>query len=198
VTSEQFLLAALALPALGALGVILAGKWPNIREAVTLTTAALTALCVLSLARSISDGIIVEADIWVVLPGVSVGFAVEPLGLVYGLVASCLWFVTSVYAIGYMRGHHEEHQTRFFACFAIAISAALGVAFARNLLTLFLFYEVLTLSTYPLVTHHNTEEAKRAGRVSAFCFLRRSASSSSPCSSRTTPRARWSLRVAES
>jgi multicomponent Na+:H+ antiporter subunit D len=64
-----------------------------------------------------------------------------------------------------MRGHHEIHQTRFFACFAIAIGAALGIAFAKNLLTLFLFYEVLTFSTYPLVTHHGTPEAKRAGRV---------------------------------
>jgi len=80
-------------------------------------------------------------------------------------VASGLWIVTSIYGFGYMRGHHEKNQTRFFACFAVAISAALGIAFARNLFTLFLFYEALTFSTYPLVTHHGTEKAMRAGRV---------------------------------
>jgi multicomponent Na+:H+ antiporter subunit D len=64
-----------------------------------------------------------------------------------------------------MRGHGESSQTRFYAFFAVAIFAALGVAFARNMFTLFLFYEVLTLSTYPLVTHHRTDEARRAGRV---------------------------------
>ena len=64
-----------------------------------------------------------------------------------------------------MRAHNEQSQTRFYACFAIAIAATMGVALARNLLTLFLFYELLTLSTYPLVTHHRTENAKRSGRV---------------------------------
>jgi multicomponent Na+:H+ antiporter subunit D len=64
-----------------------------------------------------------------------------------------------------MRGHGEQHQTRFYAFFAIAISATMGVALAQNLFTLFLFYELLTLSTYPLVTHAGTDEAKRGGRV---------------------------------
>ena len=85
--------------------------------------------------------------------------------MIFALIASGLWIVTTIYAIGYMRGHHEENQTRFFVFFAFAISAALGVAFARNMFTLFIFYEVLTLSTYPLVTHHRSEEALRAGRI---------------------------------
>ena len=93
----------------------------------------------------------------------TLAFEVEPLGMLYALVASGLWIVTSLYAIGYMRGHHEVNQTRFFACFAAAISAALGIAYARNLFTLFLFYEVLTFSTFPLVTHAGTEKAKQAG-----------------------------------
>jgi multicomponent Na+:H+ antiporter subunit D len=85
--------------------------------------------------------------------------------MLFALVASGLWIVTTLYSIGYMRGHHEKNQTRFYLFFAMAISAAMGVAFAGNLFTLFLFYEVLTLCTFPLVTHHQTEEAKRAGRV---------------------------------
>ena len=92
-------------------------------------------------------------------------FKVEPLGMLFALVASGLWIVTSFYAIGYMRGHDEQNQTRFFVCFALAISGALGVAFAANVFTLFVFYEAITLSTYPLVTHHGTEKAKRAGRT---------------------------------
>src|SRR5690606_6649952 len=83
----------------------------------------------------------------------------------FALVASSLWIITSIYSIGYMRGHHEENQTRFYLFFAIAIAAVMGVAFAGNLLTLFVFYEVLTLSTFPLVTHHGTPEARRGGRV---------------------------------
>ena len=98
-------------------------------------------------------------------PGLSLSFSVEPLGLMFALVASGLWIPTSVYAFGYMRGHHESNQTRFFTCFALAIGFALGVAFSENLLTLFCFYEALTFSTYPLVTHHQDAEAKRAGRI---------------------------------
>ena len=84
----------------------------------------------------------------------------EPLGLLFALVASSLWIVTSLYSIGYMRGHHEKNQTRFYFFFAVAISSAMGVAFAGNLFTLFFFYEVLTLCTFPLVTHHQTPEAE--------------------------------------
>ena len=100
-----------------------------------------------------------------VIPEIPIAFEVEPLGMMFALVASFLWIVTTIYSIGYMRGHGESNQTRFYACFAIAIASAIGVAFAANLLTLFVFYEALTLSTYPLVTHSGTDEARRAGRV---------------------------------
>ncbi len=64
-----------------------------------------------------------------------------------------------------MRANRERHQTRFYVCFAIALASTMGVAFAGNLITLFIFYEALTLSTYPLVTHSGSQEAMRAGRV---------------------------------
>ena len=64
-----------------------------------------------------------------------------------------------------MRGNAEKHQTRFYACFAVALGATMGIAFAANLFTLFVFYEVLTLCTYPLVTHKGDEAARRGGRV---------------------------------
>ena len=98
-------------------------------------------------------------------PGQPLAFEVEPLGLIYAGIAALLWPITALYAIGYLRGHHEEHQARFFVFFSAAISAAMGIAFAADLLTLFVFYEVLTLSTWPLVTHHQDAAAKRAGRI---------------------------------
>lgn len=151
---------AVALPLAGALLVALSGRRPNLREAFTLLTgAALFAL----VAGGIRCG--ARYELLQIMPGLLLALEVEPLGLLFALVASGLWIVTSVYAIGYMRAHQEEHQTRFYACFAVAIAAAVGVAFSANLLTLFVFYEVLTLSTYPLVTHSGTAEAVRAGRV---------------------------------
>lgn len=110
--------------------------------------------------------------------GLSLQFTVEPLGMLFALVASGLWIPTSLYAFGYMRGHHEGNQTRFFTCFALAIGFAIGVAFSGNLLTLFAFYEALTFSTFPLVTHHQNAAAKRSGRIyigilvtTSVCFL---------------------------
>ena len=99
------------------------------------------------------------------MDGLSLSFEVEPLGALFALIASGLWIVNSVYSIGYMRGHGEEHQTRFYMCFAIAIGSAMGIAFAANLFTLFVFYEVLTLSTFPLVTHYGDEKARNGGRI---------------------------------
>ena len=92
-------------------------------------------------------------------------FRVEPLGVLFALIASGLWIVNSVYSIGYMRANRESNQTRFYICFALAIASALGIAFAANLVTLFLFYEILTLITYPLVTHCGEEKDRQGGRI---------------------------------
>jgi len=99
------------------------------------------------------------------LPGLPIVFRVEPLGMLFALIASGLWIINSIYSIGYMRGNNETNQTRFYVCFALALSAAIGIAFAGNLITLFVFYEILTLITYPLVTHHGTDKAKQGGRI---------------------------------
>ncbi len=164
-SAETTIALCLMLPALGALGVALTGKWPNVREGVTLSSAVLTAISVSTLVPRLVAGEHLGLSLGEIISGVELAFDVEPLGMLYALVASWLWIVTSLYAIGYMRGHHEKNQTRFYVCFAVAISASIGIAFARNLLTLFLFYELLTFSTYPLVTHHQTVAARNAGRV---------------------------------
>lgn len=98
------------------------------------------------------------------IPGVPIAFRVDGLGICFALVASFLWTFTSIYSIGYMRALKEHGQTRYYASFAMAISATIGVAFSANLLTLYLFYEMLSLSTYPLVTHEQNAEARASGR----------------------------------
>ena len=151
------------VPLLGAVLIVLAGRWPNLREGVTLVTAVTLFALVASVA--FGDPAPVEVTLIELLPGLTLGLHNETLSILFAMVASGLWIVTSVYAIGYMRGNKERHQTRFYACFAIALCGAVGVAFSSNMLTLFVFYEVLTLSTYPLVAHKEDEKAKRGARV---------------------------------
>ena len=153
------------LPVVGGLVVLALGKWPNARETATLVTAVALFAHVYSLLGPVLDGALPSITLMEVVPGVTLSLQVEPLGMVFALVASFLWIITSLYAIGYMRGHHEKNQTRFFFFFAVSIAGAMGVAFSANLFTLFAFYEVLTLCTFPLVTHHQTEDARKAGRI---------------------------------
>ena len=161
----DLILTALAIPLLGGAAIVLCHRHANLRETVTLITSALLFLCVASLLPEVLAGGRPQAHLLEPLPGLPVAFEVEPLGMLFALIASGLWIINSIYSIGYMRSNQEAHQTRFYLCFALAISAAIGMAFASNLITLFLFYEVLTLVTYPLVTHHGTDEAKKGGRI---------------------------------
>jgi multicomponent Na+:H+ antiporter subunit D len=85
--------------------------------------------------------------------------------MLFAALASGLWIVNSIYSIGYMRGNKESKQTRFYVFFALSLAATIGIAFAANLFTLFLFYEALTLCTYPLVSHKGDEKTVRSARV---------------------------------
>ena len=163
---ETLLQLILVLPLLGAAGIAITGRNPNLRESVTFITAGIIFGLVIQLYYTFttSDSPI-ELHLLSLFPGLDIQFKLEPLGMIFALIAGFLWLITSLYGVGYMRGNNEQHQTRFFFCFPIAISATLGIAFAGNLLTLFIFYEVLTLSTFPLVTHKGTEAAMKAGRV---------------------------------
>jgi multicomponent Na+:H+ antiporter subunit D len=134
-------------------------------EAASLLAAAATFAGVLFLSPAVLDGARPSLRLGEILPGIAIAFEVEPLGLLFALIASGLWLVSAVYSIGYMRGNGEAHQARFYVCFALAIGGALGVAFAGNLLTLYLFYELLTFVTYPLVTHHGDDKARKGGRT---------------------------------
>jgi multicomponent Na+:H+ antiporter subunit D len=162
---ELMLQLTIILPLVMTLVIVAVGHRPNVREGVTIATSLALLYLVINLYQGLTSGETIEVFWWELLPALQVSFTIEPLGMLFALIASFLWLITTVYSIGYMRSHHEENQTRFYACFAIAIGAVMGIAFADNLFTLFIFYEILTLSTYPLVTHAGTEQAKKGGRV---------------------------------
>jgi multicomponent Na+:H+ antiporter subunit D len=164
-TAAQLLAATLVVPCLGAAGIALAHRRPNLREAVTLVTAVSLFACVAALTPLVLAGGVPQLYLVEMLPGIPLGLRVEPLGMLFALIAAGLWIFNSVYSIGYLRANGERRQTRFYVCFALALAATMGIAFSSNLLTLFLFYEILTLVTWPLVTHSGGEEARRSGRL---------------------------------
>jgi multicomponent Na+:H+ antiporter subunit D len=158
------LLVAVVAPLLGAALVMLTGKKPNLREACSFAAAALTFGTIAALTPAVLAGERFVLQLFTLLPGVSITLRADSFSLVFALVASFLWIVTVFYTIGYMRGLHEHAQTRFSACFALALFGAIGCAFADNLFTLYLFYEIVSITTYPLVAHHQDQEGYEGGR----------------------------------
>jgi multicomponent Na+:H+ antiporter subunit D len=136
---------------------------PNLRETWTFVAAGLKFLLVLSMLPAVLAGRTIEAAYIDILPGLALHLRADPLGLLFALLASGLWIITSLYSLGYMRGGNYGHQTGYFASFAVSLSATVGIAFAANLVTFLVFYELLTLATYPLVVHNRTAEAMAAG-----------------------------------
>ena len=170
-------LLALLCPALGSILILLSGKRPNVREAWTLLASLFQFLIVLTMIPMILDGRTIECYLFTMFPGIDFGFHVDAFGLLFALTASSLWILVSIYSIGYMRTLKEHAQTRFYFCFALAIFGAVGVALSGNLVTMYIFYEILTVSTYPLVAHKQSSEALFAGRkylaylLTGGCFL---------------------------
>jgi multicomponent Na+:H+ antiporter subunit D len=159
------ILASMITPLLAVVTNIIWRDKPNLRDGATLVAAVVTFLCVLNILSNEGNGTTEPFVLFSVMPGLDLAFNVEPLGLLFAIVASGLWIVTHLYGIGYMRGNNEDHHARFFTFFCFAISAVMGIAFAANMFTLFLFYEALTLSTYPLVSHKGTPEAVAGART---------------------------------
>ena len=157
-------LAAVLLPALGILTIVASHRRPNVREGFTILTALGTFGLVASLVPATLAGTTHVSRLGTFVPGIDLTLSADPLGMIFALLASALWLVTSFYSIGYMRGLDEHSQTRYFAAFAGSVGAALGVAFASNLVALYVFYELLTVATYPLVAHDESDTARKAGR----------------------------------
>jgi multicomponent Na+:H+ antiporter subunit D len=154
----------LAVTFVAPLAIWLLGKHPNRREAVSFIAAGLTFLAVLRLVPAVLHGQVLTYRLFTLLPGITVSFAADGLTMIFAIVSSLLWFVTTAYNIGYMRSEKEHAQTRYYFCFAVAIFGAQGVAFAGNIFTLYLFYEIITLFTYPLVAHHQDADGYAGGK----------------------------------
>ena len=155
---------AIGLPLATVLPIVLSSRWPNLREAWSLVAAVGTAATVLAMLPATRAGGGAEAVLFEIAPNVSLAFHADAAGMIFALLASSLWVLTTVYSIGYMRALNEIRQTRYYAAFALSIASTLGVALAANLITFVLFYELLTLATYPLVIHRGDDEALAAGR----------------------------------
>ncbi|PIE71260.1 MAG: cation:proton antiporter [Deltaproteobacteria bacterium] len=162
ITSVKPLLAVLI--SLGAVPVIVSSRNANVRETWTFVAAVAKFCVIASMLPVVLDGRCLSLTLVEVAPNVAIGFRVDAFGLLFALIASFLWILTSAYSIGYMRTLDEHSQTRYFSFFALSLSATIGVAFSANLLTLYLFYEALSFATYPLVTHHQDREARSSGR----------------------------------
>jgi multicomponent Na+:H+ antiporter subunit D len=163
ITSIKPLLAVL-VSLVAVIPIVASGSKPNLREAWTFLAGIVKFGLVVSMLPLVLSGTIIEYTLIEVLPGLAIQFRVDPMGMLFALVSSSLWIATSAYSIGYMRGLSEHSQTRYFSFFAVALSATIGVAFSANLFTMYLFYEMLSLATYPLVTHHQDHEARISGR----------------------------------
>ena len=154
---------ALICPAIVSVLIIFSGKRPNLRESWTLSGSLVLCLIVLSMTPVVLEQGPIQFSWLDLFPDVGLAFRVDALGLIFAITSSSLWILVSVYSIGYMRSQKEHAQTRFYFSFAVALAGAVGVALAANLVTMFLFYEILTISTYPLVAHEESPEALTAG-----------------------------------
>lgn len=164
VGSDKILLIALLLPLIGTLGVMIRGGEENIREGISSVSSILLFCVVLSLIPDILDGKTLSYRLFTILPGLTITLRADAMSMIFAIVASSLWTIAVFYSMGYMRGLQEHAQTRFNACFALAIFGAIGVAFSDNLFTMYLFYEIVSICTYPLVAHHQDKEGYSGGR----------------------------------
>lgn len=162
----------IAVSIFGTFLIILTGERnPNLREFWSVLAGVLKFALVVSMVPAILDGKTYEYTLFHLLPGIDIKFKADAFGIIFALGASLLWILTTFYSIGYMRALDEHAQTRYYAFFAGALSTTMGVAFSANMFTMFLFYEALTIITYPLVVHKGSDEARAGARKYAIYLL---------------------------
>ncbi|AGN11385.1 proton-conducting transporter membrane subunit [Simiduia agarivorans] len=164
-SAETLMLALMLLPLAGAVGIVATRRNANVREGVTLITASAVAVLVVMLANRFLNGEHFELTLFEPIPGIAIAFKIEALGMLFALVAGLLWVVTSVYAIGYMRGHHEKTKRAFMPPSPFPSPLQWQSHLPAICLRCFCFMNCVTLATYPLVTHAGTPEARRGGRI---------------------------------
>ncbi|MDD5482420.1 MAG: monovalent cation/H+ antiporter subunit D family protein [Kiritimatiellae bacterium] len=144
--------------------ILFSSRHPNLREFWTILAGLIKFGLVLSLVPGVLEGRMAVFRLMEISPGIELALKADAFGVFFAIISSGLWILTSFYSIGYMRGLAEHKQTRYFSCFTVCLSATIGIAFAANLLTFVVFYEILTVAAYPLVIHKETREAVLAGR----------------------------------
>ncbi len=174
----QTFLIVIVVPVFCALCISLFHRFIFAKEFFSIFSSLVVVFFNFSLVLFFLEGSSFNVELIEVFPNVGLSFHIEPIGLVFSSIASLLWFVNSIYSIGYLRGNSEQNQTRFYAYVSLSIFAVMGIAFSSNLFTFFLFYELLTFLTYPLVTHNGSSNAKKGGKIylgillfTSICFL---------------------------
>lgn len=153
------------VPGIAALLIMLTGdKRPNLRETWTILAGIINVILVFMVIPKLLSGVVFETERFTLVPNVDFFFKIDTTGMIFAGLAAVLWVAVSFYSIGYMRADKKKNQTGYFAAFAICILSVMGISFAGNLLTFFIFYEILTMATYPLVVHNRNEDAIKAGR----------------------------------
>lgn len=170
-TPELGLALLMIIPLIAAALIPIFRNQPNLRETVTLIAGVALLANVIHLIAMVSAGARPALHLGTFAGFFEIKFELEPLGAAFAAIASSLWILNSLFTMGYMRGNNEKNQTRFYTFVAVAISAAMGIAASGNLITLFVFYEALTLSTFPLVTHKGDANAKRGGTIYALILM---------------------------
>jgi multicomponent Na+:H+ antiporter subunit D len=140
----------------------LAEERHRLRSSLNLAGALLKLGLVAIMLQGVYAGQEYEAR-YTLLPGIDFVLRADALAMLLVTLSAVLWLFTTIYAIGYLEG--SPHRSRFFGFFSLCVTATMGIALAGNLFTFFLFYELLTLSTYPLVVHRGTDPALRAGKL---------------------------------
>lgn len=158
------ILATVILPFVAALLNLVSDKKENTREFFSFAGAVLTFGSILILAPKVLNGSILTCNVTTLLPGISISFRVDGLSMLFAGTSSFLWILAVFYCVGYMRGLDEHAQTRFYVCYSAAVGGAMGAAFSGNLFTLYLFYEIVSIVTYPLVAHHQDKEGYEGGK----------------------------------
>lgn len=147
-------------------GALLLGLFPETsdraRNTLSVFVSALTATMVLSLFARVLQGQVPSAQMLRITGSLVVAFRMDLLAALFSVLASVLWVFATVYSTGYMA--HEHNRRRYFVFYILSLGATMGIALAANLFTLYLFYEFLTIFTYPLVIHEGNEEAQFAGK----------------------------------
>ncbi len=162
---QTALILTLVIPFVAAILNMVLRNHDNMRDGMTFLASVLLFGTVVFLVSNYNNNANQAIMLLSVMPGLTISLNLEPLGLLFAMIASGLWIITHIFGVGYMRGNNEEHHTRFFTSFCVAIFATMGIAFSANMFTLFIFYELLTVSTYPLVAHKQTPEAKLGART---------------------------------